>query len=276
MQTIPVNIEARGRAIKFHLELDPARQHDAWLMRQYHTNVCYESEVCWLMLRVLQEGDVVIDAGANLGFFTVLMSMLVGATGDVIACEPDSVNLAKLQGNIIKNGLENVSVMPNPLWKTGGEVNFYVNSDDGSSSALWDVGEWFENVKSKANPKRITKQAITLDQLGTSRPKLIKIDTEGAEQAILEGGDKLLDRHPPYIVAELNPFGLKQLGYSDESFRVFMKQRGYDMFFLHAGDLMPTLVPPQTKIAYVNNVQVKNVLFSTLGDVAKAWPEALE
>ena len=50
---------------------------------------------------------------------------------------------------------------------------------------------------------------------------------------------------------------------------------GYDLFFINTTDGLPALVPLNTRVKYMNDICVGNALFSTMDDVAKAWPEAI-
>lgn len=174
----------------------------------------------------------------------------------------------------------NVAIEERPIWCRDEAVTFYLNSDSRASNALFDPGHWPANEKSRSNPQPMTMQAVTLDTLVQSTDagliKVIKIDTEGAEQKVLEGARNLLSRyHPPYILVELNPHGLYQAGNDAESLRSYMREFGYELFFIHADDKLPSLVPRETRIKYVNNMVVSNALFSTLNDVGKIWPESI-
>ena len=266
-----------GRHLKFWMRLDPDIQPDKFLLYHFQNGLCFEPEILWVLLHVLKEGDTAIDVGANIGFFTLIMSRLVGPTGKVIACEPGSNNLPTLQYHLGRNHVENVQVVAQPLWAAAGPITFYLNPDDRSSNAMWDPAQWEQNVEAKAHPQKLTLEATTLDRLigDASSTKLVKIDTEGAEQRILEGAHRLLATNmPPFIIAELNPLGLPQANCSAESLRSLMSGYGYRMFFLHQNDLFPTLVPRATKVTYVNGIQVMNVMFSTMEHVSAAWPEA--
>ncbi len=273
-----VEFAFNGHHIKFTLDLDPTDRHHANLIEHMQHGTCYDEELAWLMIRVLKPGDLAIDVGANLGFFTLLMSQLVGETGRVLAFEPVAKNIELLRQHLVDNNMSaNVFAYDNPLWKEEKLVEFHISSDDNGGSALWPPGKWWGNEQTRLNPQSTQVWAMTLDSvmLPEKRPKLIKIDTEGADQAILEGGLRMLRGKPEYIVTELNPFGMKQLGYSTESFRIFMKGFGYDLFFLHSSDLMPSYVPDNVKVVYPNGSLMKNAMFSTIEAVAKAWPEAV-
>ena len=280
MPEVRVAMEAHGRKVDFFLDLDPLIQPDSFLLEHFKRGICYEPETAWILFRVLREGDTAIDVGANIGFFTMFMSRLVGETGKVIACEPGSNNLPTLRNHVSKNAAFNVEIIDKPVWSCVEPVTFYLNSDARSSNALFDPGNWWENYKSRENPQPVQMVSTTLDELTVTsgdRPvRLIKIDTEGAEQRILEGAANLLEKqHPPYIVAELNPHGLIQSGCDGETFREMMRSFGYDMFFIHPDDHLPSLVFDAVKVKFVNGVVITNALFSTMEHVAAAWPEAI-
>jgi hypothetical protein len=121
---------------------------------------------------------------------------------------------------------------------------------------------------------RITVPGTTLDaeweQLRLPAPKVIKIDTEGAEQRVLEGMRGLLSRQKPrFVITELHTFGLNKMGCSEESLRGFIEGLGYSTFGLtHAGAL-PRLIPTATRI---QTPFIVNLLFSKPEWVGKYWP----
>ncbi|MEM3192072.1 MAG: FkbM family methyltransferase [Candidatus Parvarchaeota archaeon] len=68
------------------------------------------------LLELTRSGDTIIDAGANIGIFTTIASVLVGDPGSVIAIEPDPDNLAILKDNIRINNLKNVTLIERALY----------------------------------------------------------------------------------------------------------------------------------------------------------------
>lgn len=275
VQTL-INSPIRDVSFDFGLDLD--LKYDAYLHEHYKRGICYESEIVTVLLRALKEGDTAIDVGANNGFFTVLMAKLVGDAGSVLAVEPIARNMEALQENLKLNQIENAELVQMPAGAVNKEVTFWESSDDTSSSCLWDPGLWPDNEQSRQAPKPFRTKTVSLDSLLPLdvTPTVIKIDTEGAEHDVLRGAQRLLRQEVPYVLAEMNPFGLQQMGSSDESLRNFMRNCGYDMFTLHNTGAIPSLIPSTTRLAYHNGVVVKNVLFSTIEHVAKAWPETLE
>lgn len=274
MPDLNINVRFPNSRVEFRIILDSDNFNEAFLIRHFNYGVCYESEVALTMLRVVKEGDYCIDIGANIGFFTLLLAKLVGATGHVLAFEPGTDNLAKLKKNIELNAIGNVTLIEQPAWSRREKLRFHLCADSTGSHALWDPGKFFANEETRRNPQSYEVEAVPLDDYVTRAPKLIKIDTEGAEQRILEGAEITLRRyHPPFIIAEFNPSGSRELGCSGASLRDLMYGFGYDTFLIHGDGALPSLIPRTTEITYENDIVVMNAMFSTLEAVSEYWPK---
>jgi FkbM family methyltransferase len=258
------------------MELDPGDPTEKAILDFYNARVFYEPEVAGLMTSVLKAGDVVIDVGANCGFFTVLAATLTGPRGHVMAFEPAATCVTRMRGNLDRNRLTNVNIIDRVAAAQSGETKFYLNSDNSGGNALWDPGEWPGNAKSRANPMPVSVAATTIDaeyqQHTLPIPKLIKIDTEGAEQRVLEGAVNLLANcKVPFIVVELHEFALVKLGCTQQSLRGLMEGLGYSTFALYYSNSLPKFIPPGVQI---RSSVIINILFSTPKNVAEFWPIA--
>ncbi len=274
MQVVSINLQVPNRAMTMRIELDPDLPAEQTVLGFLKANRLYEPDIAEVMIRAIAPGDVVLDVGANIGFFTLLMAVLTGPAGRVVSFEPGDDNLTRLRRNIALNGLTNISVVGRPAWHSTGEVTFYLNRDSSGGHALWDPGQFPSNALSRANPQLIRMQATTIDaelaSLGLAPPKLVKIDTEGAEHAVLQGAAGLLRHHAvPYIIAELHDFGLEAIGSSQQGLRRFMLDYGYETFALYQNGALPKLIPAETRLT---SQYFFNLLFSTPGDVARLWP----
>ena len=208
-----------------------------------------------------------------MGVFSVLAAHLVGPEGHVVAFEPVAANRGRLAANLQRNALSNVIVIEQPAADGIGPVTFHLNSDNMGGHALWDPGALGGNVKTRAAPESFqtmtTTVDATLDALRLGAPRVVKIDTEGAEHLVLRGAEALLTaRETPYIIAELHDFGLEQMGSSQAGLRAFMAAHGYDTFLLYWDGSLPKLVPAGTRI---DSVGFLNLLFSTPEHVAALW-----
>jgi FkbM family methyltransferase len=264
-----------GRSISFKMDLDPEFVSDQHIREYVDRQACYEPEVAWVLMRALRAGDNCVDVGACVGFFTLLMAQLVGPGGKVVAVEPGVDNLPRLRQNIAllhpAADAINIEVIERPLSAARARTAFYHNHDSSGGHALWDPGLWEGNTKTReADSAPAYMDATTLNRICPTPCRLIKIDTEGAEERILQGATTVLSsQRPPFVIAELNAFGLDQMGDSPASLRSFMRLFGYDTFMLYPDGGMPELVPPRKTIVCDH---IYNVLFSTPRDVVSIWP----
>ena len=258
-ENLEVSVTANDRTAKFIMTFDADFQSDNDMRTTINRDGACEPEIVHLMHRVLQTGDVVIDGGANVGFFTCLMSQLVGKSGLVFAVEPSPVNIRKLEHNLANNKMPNVRVVKSPLSASHGDVTLYLSAHSGYNS-LQPSGETVGRMKTVTT---------TIDaMLDGQVPKLIKLDIEGAEFDALMGSTYTC----PYVVVEMNEEALKRFGHSGAKLRKMMEENfGYEMFILQAGGQFPLMVPRQTEL--VSDRLNQMVLFSTPEHVAKAWPK---
>jgi FkbM family methyltransferase len=266
----------RVSGVAFKMLLDPDFVSDQFIIDYCQKQSCYEPEVAWVMMRALRPGDKAVDVGACVGFFTLLASQLVGKEGEVVAVEPGADNLEKLRKNLALNPVSNergepiVTIVEQPLFARAEPVKFWLSSDSSGGHALWDPAAWEGNTKTREVTKGwIERDATTLNRITPSPCRLIKLDVEGAEERVLQGGNNVLAvQHPPFIIAEINDFGLRQMMCAPDSLRAFMRVFGYDTFMLYPDGAYPELVPPRKTIVIDH---IWNFLFSSTSDVASIW-----
>lgn len=160
----------------------------------------------------LGPGDVFVDVGANVGYFTLLAADAVSQTGHVIAFEPHPATVEKLRGNIDANGLRNVTVIPSVASDTAGEVELFsgpaTNLGRSSTAPVPDgtaAGRVASVVAADAVPHELWP-----------RVRAIKVDVEGDELRVLRGLHRLLEALPTgaCVVVEVAPERLEERGES--------------------------------------------------------------
>lgn len=182
----------------------------------------FEPHVTAQFLSRVRPGDVVLDIGANAGYFTVLAGRAVGAEGAVCAFEPYQANVALIHTNVRLNGLGNVRVYPFALAERWGCFSAY--AVDTNAGLLAFDGDPL------ALPARDAVSSARLDDLlaGAPRVDVVKIDVEGFEYRALAGGAALLARHRPVIFTELLPEALRMAsGVAPEEYLAFLAGLGY-------------------------------------------------
>jgi FkbM family methyltransferase len=148
-----------------------------------------------LILKCLSKGDVFIDVGANIGYYSILAGKIVGEKGQVIALEPISETVKVLDLNIKLNNLENIRVIPKAAWSDSSLLNVYLPEG---------YYGWASAVKLHGS-KFFTLEAVSLDDVSKKIPavKLLKIDVEGAEYQVLIGARETLKK-TKHIIMEIS------------------------------------------------------------------------
>jgi len=158
-----------------------------------------ESELDLLGL-FIKPGDVVIDVGANIGTHTVFFAQRVGATGQVQAFEPQRIVFQNLCANLALNGLLNVRAFHAAVAREPGTIAVpsvaYAEPGNHGGVAL------AAGAATAAGGERVP--LMRLDGLGLDRCRLLKIDVEGMELDVLEGGRSLVEAARPIVYVENN------------------------------------------------------------------------
>jgi len=155
-----------------------------------------EYDVESFIINILEDGDVFLDVGANIGYYTILGSRKVGDKGRVIAIEPILSTSKVLTTNIKLNKLTNVTIYPYAASNKNGFLYFKIPSGlYGQASAISD----------KENKSLMKVRTLRLDNIcnAYNMIKLIKIDVEGHELEVLMGSMKTLAK-TKYIILEIS------------------------------------------------------------------------
>ena len=166
----------------------------------------HESEIrlARLLIQVLKEGDIFVDAGAHYGYFSLLAASLVGPRGKVIAFEAAPATFEILQKNSVGSG--NITAHHLALSDRDTEIVFYEFPNQYAEYNALDIAQFEKEGWIGENPPREYRiQAISLDgflEKEGLRPTLIKIDVEGAEYQVIQGMQTFLMSANPIIVME--------------------------------------------------------------------------
>ena len=165
-----------------------------------------EPEVQAALAELIEPGQTVYDVGANIGFFTILCSRLVGPQGKVYAFEPIPENLVTLRRNIALNDLTNVIIVEQALSASTGTAEMFVSPWSAFHSLNVDGASKRENHGPDGG--EITVETITLDEFvqgeRVTAPDLIKIDVEGAELLVVAGMRETLSTVQPLLLCEIH------------------------------------------------------------------------
>lgn len=205
------------------------------LAQQMRCEESFEPEVRKEFERIASRGVNVIDIGANIGYYTVLATKLIGADKRVFSFEPQERIVGKLRRNVELNRPCNVEIFPFALSDTAGTVVFNLPAEGKEAYGSIHANGRFDVVKTvEVETRRLDD---FLAELGNPKIGLLKMDAEGAELLILRGATKLLSSpDKPELIFEANEDNCKPFGYCVFDILQFVHSFGYRLRQLNEED----------------------------------------
>jgi FkbM family methyltransferase len=168
----------------------------------------YEPEQTAAFINVLSAEQVLLDIGANVGYYTILGARLVGSKGKVISVEPLIRNLVCLNYHILLNKARNVSIIPTACSDTFSLAAFSLGQNFATGKLANCRYEGNSSEKDSFLVPTVTIDAI-VQQLGTC-PDVIKVDVEGAELSVLKGARVTLREAKPRFFLSTHSEALRE------------------------------------------------------------------
>ncbi len=181
----------------------------------------FEPRETRLLRELLNPGDIFIDVGAHIGWFTTVAARCVGKAGQVIAFEPYPSNAAMSKENVARNNCGNVRMVEAAVGSQPGTLCLArAGEDSGGVTAL----DW-------AWDERVSVPMTTLDEIAADMGTiaLMKIDVEGWEAHVLQGAARTLS-HTKHVLIEINPDALRKAGSSPEDVSGRLRAAGFSEF----------------------------------------------
>lgn len=199
--------------------------------RQIYLDKVYEPHITEYILRNLRAGDTFIDIGANVGYYALMASILVGNKGVVIAFEPEKENFIRLMRNINLNKFANITYINKAVAREKGErvLNIHPLNEGGHSIERLEINKEKEKLSHTHLKQRV--QSVSLDEYVdrirlVNKACIIKIDVEGFELEVLRGMQNILAlSNPPKIICEVSK--------KKEEIFELLKSHGYRAFTLN-------------------------------------------
>jgi FkbM family methyltransferase len=172
----------------------------------------------------VEPGMVVLDVGANVGFYTLLLADRVGPTGRVHAFESDPLSFGILQGRAA--GRPNVEITQTAVGDHAGTITLYTNRSNRADNRV-------HPSLGSETAEAIEVPLATLDDhcaaRGIERIDAVKMDIQGAEVSALAGFRKTIARlKPRWMLIEFSPEHLRGAGSSPEAFWAILGELGYE------------------------------------------------
>lgn len=205
--------------------------------------------------KTLKPGDVFIDIGANIGFFSIKAADRVGQLGKVLAFEPTPKTYHRLKSNISFNALEYI-IQAHSIAIGAQQANLPLQISDDQFDAWNTLGKpsvegSFSEVLVPVEPFAFALKQLTEDEL--SRLKLIKIDVEGFEKFVFEGVFQVLNQIPScYWMIEFNDENFIPNGYSGKELAESLIEKGFELFTINIDGSLSPLSQIPTTFTYTN------------------------
>ncbi len=179
-----------------------------------------------LLPRLIHPGDHVLDIGANVGYYTFRLSGLVGQEGHVFAFEPIGATAEILAFMVRFAPYDNVTILNTAVSDKAELLKFSIGKNEHG------LPNYFTARSAEGGDHDVF--ALTIDSLALPRRiAFVKIDTEGAENAVLRGMESLIERDHPILSIE-----------GDQSLQPYLAARGYRMRPRQPGSPNLLFLPP--------------------------------
>jgi FkbM family methyltransferase len=175
------------------------------------TDGVWEEYVTHLFTKTVKSHHIVMDIGANIGYYSLIAAKQVGMKGRVYSFEPEPNNFKLLRKNAEVNGYTNIVPIQKAVSNKKGKLKLFLNK---SNLGAHSISEG--NVPTHKGGA-VEVETISLDDFFEKEVKeghvdFIKIDVEGAEGLVMEGAEKVLKSEKLKMLMEFWPHGLKNTG----------------------------------------------------------------
>ncbi len=201
---------------------------------------CWEPYETELTLKHLRSGEVYVDVGANIGYYTLVAAQRVGLQGKVISYEPDPDNFALLKFNVDLNHLPQVKFFPYALYDKNTEGKLFLSADNFGDHRIYAASD----VRN-SRPISLVHGGEHVSQQ-TDRIDFLKIDTQGAEFFVVNGLKQLIMKNRKHLrmILEFCPFGIRHSGADGHEFVRFLDDMAMQYHIID--HQQQCLIPAQT------------------------------
>lgn len=199
----------------------------------------YEAQNVRIVKRFVPRGGTSFDVGANVGCHTVLMADRAGSGGRVVAFEPHPEIANRLRGNIKLNWLTNVEVRQSALSSEKGSATLHSRPPGEPLQHISSLYAGHTGEGSRTFAIKLERMDDVAAELNLTRLDFIKIDTEGNEGRVLDGGSKTVEAFRPAILFEYDAPGWASAGYDLIFARDYFRRLSYRLYSVDNRRLTP-------------------------------------
>jgi len=197
-------------------------EHDSLKLSLYP----YVVEQTEFFKKNIKEGDIVLDLGAHIGYFTCLFAQLVGKSGKVFSFEPEPNNFKLLKKNVEVNGYKHVTIEQKAVSDVKNMIKMYI-SNSPKDHRIYDTHDGKESIQI---------ESVRLDEYFKDfdgKINVIKSNIQGADFAAFQGMKSIIEKSKSNMILalEYNPAMIKEFGSGDSE--EFLDQLLDNNFKLH-------------------------------------------
>lgn len=178
-----------------------------------------------LVKKLIKNGDIVLDIGAHIGYYTLIFASLTGPKGKVFAFEPAPDNFEILNRNVLVNNYKNVVLINKAASDISKGTFLYISKTSQADHKTYDDNK---------NRNSINVNSLNLDNYFKNIQKridFVKIDAQGFEYKILEGMKTIIKTNKKLkILTEFCPEGITKTGKDPKQFLKILSDSGYKLF----------------------------------------------
>lgn len=196
----------------------------------------FEQHETELVKKEIKKGDIILDIGANIGYYTLIFAKSVGEEGKVFAFEPEPDNFALLKKNVEINDYKNVILVQKAISNKTGRTKLYLCEEGPGDHRIYD---WLDGRQS------IEIEVIRLDDYFKDydgKIDFIKMDIQGAEGEAIQGMPNLLDKNKTVkIITEFAPLWLKRSGIEPEEYLKLLLKHDFKLYRINKEKIKPVV-----------------------------------
>ena len=191
---------------------------------QLNFNGNFEPVETEIVKKEIKENDIILDIGANIGYYSLIFAQLTGKSGKVYSFEPDPTNFEILKKNILVNKHENVILENKAVSNKEGNLKLYLSTENNGMHRIY---------PSKWCKESIDINSIKIDNYFNKNQKIdfIKLDIEGAEYDALLGMESIIQNNENIVIfIEFVPTSLEEHGTNPEKVIDFFINHKFKIF----------------------------------------------
>jgi len=208
---------------------------DKWDSLDLSINQVYNEFDTQTIKNQVKQGDIVLDVGAHIGYYTLMLAKSVGKEGKVFSFEPEPHNIEILKKNIAANNYQNIILESKGVSNINKKCKLYSGLSSSGASRIYKP----ERILAKYHKDPIDIQTVVLDEYFSKldlvdKIDFVKMDIEGAEILALKGMKKILRESKNLkLFVEFSKDALQDSGSNPEDLLNILENEGFTIYYVH-------------------------------------------